>query len=42
MVAAGSQRSQIQDSITVPDKSVQLKDIVEIWKREQNDEGAEK
>ena len=24
------------------DKSVQLKDIVEIWKREQNDEGAEK
>ena len=24
------------------DKSVQLKDIVEIWKREQNAEGAEK
>ena len=24
------------------DKSVQLKDIVEIWKRKQNDEGAEK
>ena len=24
------------------DKSVQLKDVVEIWKREQNDEGAEK
>lgn len=24
------------------DKSVQLKDIMEIWKREQNDEGAEK
>ena len=24
------------------DKSVQLKDIVEIWKREQNDEGVEK